>query len=156
MLNVFIPASNTSQTQSYVFTDTEPTETGYYYYWLENVDLNGGNNFYGPVQVNFESPDGGSPSIPVIPGINSIYPNPFNPDTNIRVGIGKDAFTTIMVYNTRGQLVRTLMQQNLAKGSYTVGWDGKDNNRRSCSSGVYMIRMLTGKESYSSKVMLLK
>lgn len=156
LLNVFIPASNTSQTQTYVYTDNELSEPGIYYYWLENVDLDGGNNIYGPVQISYTQPGGDSPELPIVQGINRIYPNPFNPDTNIRFGIEADALVRIEIYNTRGQLVRSLLDQNMHKGSHKLNWNGLGDNGRHCSSGVYLLHLIIGNDIYTQKMMLLK
>jgi hypothetical protein len=155
-LNVFIPATNTSNAQYYAFTDTELSEEGMYYYWLENVDLDGGNAFHGPVSINFMMPQGGSPETPVIAGFNSVYPNPFNPSTTIGFGVSKDANTQIVIYNTRGQKVRQLTNQIYRKGNYKLIWDGKDDNGQACSSGIYMLNMTLGKDSFTRKAVLLK
>ncbi|HRY84513.1 MAG TPA: T9SS type A sorting domain-containing protein [Candidatus Cloacimonadota bacterium] len=156
LLNVFIPASNTSQTQAYVFTDTELTEPGIYFYWLENVDLDGGNNIYGPAQVNFTSPGGDSPELPIVEGINRIYPNPFNPQTSIRFGLETAAKVRILIYNNRGQIVRSLLSSNLSRGNHGLEWNGQDDAGRPCSSGLYLLRLQAGSKSYSKKMMLLK
>jgi len=156
LLPAFIPATNTSQVQYYLFTDEELSQPGIYYYWLENVDLDGGSNIYGPVSVNFDDPEPGSPEIPIVAGINTIFPNPFNPYTSIRIGVETDARTQINIYNIRGQIVRRLMDKNLQKGTWTITWNGNDDNNNSCSSGLYFMRMTTGKDSYSRKLMLLK
>jgi hypothetical protein len=51
MLDVFVPATNTSQTQYYIYYDREIFESGSYYYWLENVDYDGTSVYHGPVNV---------------------------------------------------------------------------------------------------------
>lgn len=155
-LNVFIPATNTSQAQYYAFTDQELSEEGLYYYWLENVDMDGGNAFYGPVSVNLSLQQSGSPEIPVVAGINSLYPNPFNPSTTIRFGVSKDAKTQVVIYNARGQKVRQLADQIYRKGNHQLYWNGRDDNGQTCSSGIYMLNVTIGKDSYTRKAVLLK
>lgn len=156
MLNVFIPATNTSVAQLYQYTDTEQTQEGIYYYWLENVDLDGSSGFHGPVSVSFSYPETASPGIPLVEGINSIFPNPFNPNTTVRFGVSKDQKTVLSIYNKRGQLVRRLFDASLAKGTYNVHWDGRDDNGKQVASGIYLLRLNSGSDSYSAKLMLMK
>ena len=86
----------------------------------------------------------------------SVFPNPFNPDTNISFSLDMDGKTCLKVYNLKGQLVRTILNDNLTKGSYTIAWDGKDNSGISISSGVYIFQLTHGKLSKIGKAILLK
>lgn len=152
----FIPATNTSQMQSYQYTDKELGGTGYYYYWLENIDLDGSTMANGPVRVYFDADGDNDPSVPVITGIAGTYPNPFNPDTTIKVGVSSAADAKLNIYNTRGQLVRVLLQRPLARGYYTVLWDGRDDSGKLCCSGVYFAVLKAGKDSFNRKLVLAK
>jgi len=156
VISELISATNSSQAQTYVYTDPSQLETGIYYYWLESQELSGSNGYHGPVMVNYSQPGTSSPSIPVVQGINSVYPNPFNPSTTIGFGIEKDSKVRIVIYNSRGQLVRELVNGSYAKGNYTLAWNAKDNNGRSVSSGIYTIRMTGGNQDYVRKIMLMK
>jgi hypothetical protein len=67
------------------------------------------------------------------------YPNPFNPTTNIKFFLPISKNISLKIYNALGQEVRTIINdQNYAPGSHTVEWDGKDNNGKPVSSGVYV------------------
>jgi hypothetical protein len=79
--------------------------------------------------------------IPLESYLGSNYPNPFNPSTTIQYGLKEAGSVRINVYNSRGQLVRTLVDENKAAGTYRVVWDGKDGRNRSVSSGIYYFRM---------------
>jgi type IX secretion system substrate protein len=73
------------------------------------------------------------------------YPNPFNPSTKIKFDIkGKD-FVKISVYDISGRLVETLVNENLAAGTYEIEW-----NAANYSSGVYFYKMISGDPSLSS------
>ncbi|KPK88295.1 hypothetical protein AMJ80_11255 [bacterium SM23_31] len=74
------------------------------------------------------------------------YPNPFNPETTIGFQVPKSSFVTLKIYNILGNEVKTLMNKNVAPGSYSVKWDGTDNYGKKASSGVYIyiIRADTG------------
>jgi hypothetical protein len=91
-------------------------------------------------------------------GMKQNYPNPFNPSTTIAYDIpeGKEVFVRLNVYNIRGQLVRTLVNETMSEGSYKIQWDGKDNNGRYTSSGVYFYRIQAGDYSKTRKMVILK
>jgi hypothetical protein len=84
------------------------------------------------------------------------YPNPFNPETTIRFSTAGSGPVAIDVYNLRGQLVRNLLQEEKAAGLHSVVFDGKDNDGRAVSSGIYYYRMHAGKYSSTRKMILLK
>jgi hypothetical protein len=67
------------------------------------------------------------------------YPNPFNPNTTIRYTIPINRRVSIKVYNITGQLVRTLIDNEMANaGTHKVVWNGKNNFGRNVSTGIYL------------------
>jgi hypothetical protein len=84
------------------------------------------------------------------------YPNPFNPQTSIAFTIKDRGAVTLKVYNVNGELVRTLANENRAAGSYTLTWDGHNDNGQSVSSGVYFYKLVTNNFSQTKKMVLLK
>jgi len=86
-----------------------------------------------------------------------IYPNPFNPDTNICFELTGGAEIELRIYNIRGQLVRILLNEYLPEGEHTIVWNGRDTNNRSVSSGVYFAELrVTDRKAERSKMLLLK
>src|SRR5262249_3757966 len=88
------------------------------------------------------------PSVtPVGPALhNSLsqnYPNPFNPQTTIAFTIKDRGAVTLKVYNVNGELVRTLINESRAAGSYTKAWDGHNDSGAPVSSGVYFYKLVT-------------
>ncbi len=80
------------------------------------------------------------------------YPNPFNPTTKIRFNvIDNNAKTTLKVYDVLGNLVETLVNESLAKGSYEVTF-----NASNLSSGVYIYTLANGNNILSKKMTLIK
>jgi len=79
------------------------------------------------------------------------YPNPFNPSTRIRYGLPQRSSVLLSVYNTLGQQVATLVQEEKQAGFHEVKFDGT-----SLSSGVYLCRMLAGDYFATKKLLLLK
>lgn len=62
----------------------------------------------------------------------------------------------IRIYNTRGQLVRTLVSDVKATDSYTAVWNGTNDRGEDCTSGVYLIRMEAANKVKQTKAFLLK
>lgn len=84
------------------------------------------------------------------------FPNPFNPQTTIPFSLAEAGRVTIRVYNVLGQEVAELVDEGLASGFHRIVWDGRDATGRGVSSGVYLIRLVSGKVSNTKKVLLLK
>ena len=83
------------------------------------------------------------------------YPNPFNPSTTISYELSQQelASASIMIYNIKGQLVRTFGDLS---SSGNVIWDGKDNNNNIVNSGVYFYKLNSIKTSKIRKMVLIK
>ena len=98
-------------------------------------------------------------TIAPINGINlhANYPNPFNPVTNIAFDIDRSNFISLKIYNLKGQLVKTLIDNEyLERGSYRQTWKGTDNSDRSVSSGVYFYKLESDNTNQVRKMLLLK
>jgi hypothetical protein len=97
------------------------------------------------------------PNVPVLATeLQGNYPNPFNPETTIRYSVKETSPVTIEVYNLKGQLVRTLVNEVKTAGNYSVVWNGRDNNNQPVSSGVYFYKMNAGKYSSTKKMIMMK
>lgn len=94
--------------------------------------------------------------IPVTNILANNYPNPFNPTTTIKYGLMADGKVSIIMYNIKGQKVKTLVNESQKAGHHTIVWDGKDDYGKQVASGVYFYRMITDKFSETKKALLLK
>lgn len=152
-----IHATNTSQQQVYVYTDSELQESGTYYYWLEVQEMDGTMTFHGPRLVVYNAGGNpGTPNVPLLTELKSVYPNPFNPSATIQYALAKEAAVKLTIYNARGQIVRSFYEGDKASGTYNVIWNGTDNYGRECGTGIYYIRMQAGAESFMQKAVLMK
>lgn len=143
---------------NYFYTDFEVYTNIVYYYWLESVSLNGASDFYGPLTVTIGDPTQ-EPLPPVVPMVTKLYnafPNPFNPNTNIRYSLKEAGKVNIEIYNMKGQRIKAYHQEHNAPGYYQVSWDGRDENGRVVSSGIYLYRLTTGKYTAAKKMILAK
>lgn len=84
------------------------------------------------------------------------YPNPFNPATTIEYSIPERKRVTIEVLNILGQRVRMLINREESAGSYTIGWDGRDDAGQAVATGVYLYRFRAGDHIETKKMLLLK
>jgi hypothetical protein len=84
-------------------------------------------------------------------------PNPFNPSTVIPFALHERARVRIRIYDVSGRLVRTLLDEVRDPGVYRdVRWDGRTDDGRSASSGVYFVRLQAGRIDQVRKMVLLK
>ncbi len=85
------------------------------------------------------------------------YPNPFNPNTNIFFSVKDPAeFASLTIYNTKGQIVKKLFSGLPTKAEMSLHWDGKDDQGKAVSSGVYLYRLQSGEFSDTRKMLLSK
>jgi hypothetical protein len=83
-------------------------------------------------------------------------PNPFNPSTTIRFTVAQAAPVNLAIYTVSGQLVRTLVNTELAAGEHDITWDGTDHAGRNVASGMYIYRLATDEHSLIRKAMLVR
>lgn len=84
------------------------------------------------------------------------YPNPFNPSTTISFSLPQKEDVSVKVYNIRGQLVRSLVDENMLAGKHNIMWHGKDSSGKKVGSGVYFYKIKTKTKSRVGKMLLLK
>jgi len=83
------------------------------------------------------------------------YPNPFNPDTEIRFVLPKATHAVVKIFNALGEEIRTLVDEEREAGYHRVHWDGKDKNGKPVASGIYLYQLQTGKFSQVKTMSLL-
>jgi hypothetical protein len=93
---------------------------------------------------------------PQVFGLGGASPNPFNPTTEIAYSLDRTGPVSLLVYDARGALVRTLVSGTQDAGSYRVTWDGRDDGGRLVASGTYFCRLASGPRQELTKLLLLK
>jgi hypothetical protein len=96
------------------------------------------------------------PSLPLLPLQVRSWPNPFNPSTTVSFQLPEAGRARISVFNARGQMVKQLLDSELAAGEHHLIWNGTDAKGSPCASGVYLLRVESGRSSGSAKLLLLK
>ena len=95
--------------------------------------------------------------LPVATQLSGNYPNPFNPETTILFTTeNTEKNTELIIYNLKGQTVKTLINEKLPAGNHQVIWNGKDNNGKQVASGIYFYKMKSGNYNNTKKMLLLK
>jgi hypothetical protein len=98
----------------------------------------------------------GNPVTPAKFTLSGNYPNPFNPTTTISYSIPQDGNVKLVIFNIKGQKVKTLVEGSQPSGTYNVTWNGKDENDRSVSSGLYLYKLRSSEKTAVKKMLLLK
>ena len=102
--------------------------------------------------------EGSSLDTPAVIEIFRNYPNPFNPSTTIKFAIYEDEsfHVKLNVYDLRGALVRTLVNQVINPGIHSIVWDGIDKTGNKVSSGVYIYWIQAGRFSKTNRMLLIR
>jgi len=111
------------------------------------------------IRLGSENPTDVQDQLPVLPVqflLSQNYPNPFNPTTTFEYHVSDAGFVTLKVYDLLGRETATLVNENVAPGSYLVQWNGTDHGRQVASSGVYLYRLTAGSRSLTGKMLLMK
>lgn len=105
-------------------------------------------------QVSFGEVD----DIVVLPKALSVsnYPNPFNPITTISYALPEDSNVQITIYNVKGQIVTTLVNEAKSAGYHKATWSGIDDSGKTQASGIYFYSMKTEGKVLNKKMMLMK
>ena len=83
------------------------------------------------------------------------YPNPFNPATEIKYSLAEAGKVTLEIFNTLGQRVKMLVEENKVAGNYSAYWQGDDDQQGNVASGIYLYKLkITG--SHFNKVFMKK
>lgn len=123
------------------------------------ADSTGNSRGNGPTLITSIEENPNSTIIPQSELLISNYPNPFNPTTLIVFTIPYDLTnenTELKIYDVKGSLVATLVNQQLAAGNYIVKWEGKNQSNQNVSSGIYFYNIKVGERIKSGKMNLLK
>ena len=154
-------AGNSSEPVSYYFVDHSEFENEItYFYWIESVDFANVNDLYGPIEFEYDKPiqneDAYQEGI-IATSIQSVYPNPFNPDATISYYLQYNTPVELEIYNVKGQKVQYYDLGNKTAGTiHRTSWNGKDFQNRTVPTGVYLFKLITNKDVSVSRAVLQK
>lgn len=84
------------------------------------------------------------------------YPNPFNPTTEISFSVPGNQPVQLLVFNSLGQKIRTLLNGSVSAGTHRVRWDARDDRGNLVPAGIYYYRLNAGDFSQTRKMLLVK
>jgi predicted deacetylase len=84
------------------------------------------------------------------------YPNPFNRRTKITYTITGQNHVKLIIYDIKGQPVKTLINENQVPGQRTIFWNGKNDRGRLVSTGIYFYRLHLNKLTKTKKLLFIK
>jgi hypothetical protein len=99
-------------------------------------------------------PENGSEIENIIPeeiSLEQNYPNPFNPSTTINYQLPQKDHVSLKVYDILGNLISTLVDQEMEPGYHSVNWDASQ-----LASGIYIYRIISGSFVSTKKMILMK
>ena len=126
----------------YEFVDRNVDEGVNRWYKIEQIDTDGTATFYGPIAAKQLNPT----NIPSDLALLQNYPNPFNPTTEISYQLADESSALLKVYNILGEELRTLVNEKQSAGTYTITWDGRDDNSLRLGSGIYIYKLIAGNQ----------
>lgn len=146
---------NKATLTSYDFTDSNVNLGETYFYKLIDVDFEGVETEHEAIEVKLNIGSENSVSKLEYQLLQN-FPNPFNPSTKIGFTIERDNFVTLKIYNLKGQLIKTLVEKDLAKGLHQISWNGTDESGNSVASGNYIYEIVSGTFRQAKKMTYLK
>ncbi len=94
--------------------------------------------------------------VPAEFSLSDNYPNPFNPTTNFEFTLPVASDVVVSIYNILGKEVATLHNEFAKPGTYSVTWNGQNNNGVAVPSGMYFYELKAGSFTQVKKMTLLK
>jgi hypothetical protein len=118
------------------------------------IDIGGIGIVVSPITAGAESD--GDQDHPDRLTLRQNQPNPFGPNTLIRYDIQRQGRAQLRIYNSLGQLVRTLVDEEKPVGSYQIVWDGSNDEGQRLSSGTYYYQLKVADVLGTERMLLLK
>jgi hypothetical protein len=138
---------------------TASLESGKTYHWRIAAANAEGEGPYSPSWSFSTAGTGVERADKMIPdafALQPVYPNPFNATVTITYDVPESAPIELVVYNTAGQAIKTLVSGVQPPGSHVIQWHGIDESGMHVPSGLYICRMKTENHMFIQKMMLLQ
>ena len=94
--------------------------------------------------------------LPTETSLSKNYPNPFNPSTTIDYNLSSATDVSLVIYDMKGSIVKTLVSNFQDAGLHQITWNGKNDVNAQVSSGMYLVRMEADGQLYQQAITLLK
>jgi len=117
---------------------------------------NGGVQMFAVLKIDISTPSAEPNEIIPLLKLEQNIPNPFNPITEISYQLLEPGKVELAVYNIRGQLIKTLINEIKPAGKFFVTWNGRANDGHQVESGIYFYRLKTETDSRIRKMVLIR
>lgn len=154
--------SNFNPSEKHIFT----TETSYidnsielgktYYYVVTSTDFSGNESLPSEEASILISRVANILMTPTKYTLEQNYPNPFNPETTIRYQLPIAGNVELVIFNSLGQNIRSLVNGYNSAGYHQVTWDGRDDREIKVSSGVYFYWLSAGDFMKIRKMVIMR
>jgi hypothetical protein len=94
--------------------------------------------------------------LPEVSVLQQNYPNPFNPTTTIKYGMAEASPVSVIIYDIRGNVIRTMQSETQPAGWYQLTWNGLNDTGMPVSTGLYLTRLQAGSTTQTIKMLYLK
>ena len=141
-------SGNSNSPKNYSYLD-KSISIGVYAYRLKQIDNDGTFSYSNEIEIDLSN-------LAISYSLNQNYPNPFNPVTQIDFSLAQPGFVTLNIYNSIGQLIRTLVNEKLEPGSYNYEWNATDNYGNTLASGIYFYKLQAGSFVETKKMILIR
>ncbi|MEA2104907.1 MAG: T9SS type A sorting domain-containing protein, partial [Candidatus Cloacimonadota bacterium] len=124
--------------------------------WLEVVTFDGNTSVYGSFLYDPNS-SGNEPELNKF-ALEQNFPNPVVASTSISFALGKTVKNAeLTIYNVLGQTVRTYdLTDFITAKRGEINWNGKDQNGKNVSSGIYFYKLNTGSKQAVRKMIFIR
>jgi hypothetical protein len=160
--SLFLPTLTDSLGSIYAFLDTAATyKVGVIYGGYQDSAAGVSGSVGDTVVVTFNGEgvgvrDGNLPGEPAATALHQNYPNPFVPSTIIEFDVATQGRVELIVYDTLGRKIRTLVSQTLPSGYHRKIWDGSGDAGELVTPGVYFYLLRTGGHVETKKLVLTR
>jgi len=149
--STLIPGAGTcNENRNYSYLDEHVAADKTYYYLVADLCTDGASKSHGPIKVVAVD------QAPKFFSLEQNYPNPFNGQTIISYSLPQTARVLLQLFNIRGELIGTLVDQEQKTGNYSVKWFGLDENNFPVSGGLYLYRFEAGNYRKAGKMIYTK
>ncbi len=138
----------TYETYQYSFVDAEVIPGLSYEYRVADVDFSGTVVWHDILREDYPENEN---NMPESFGLKTLYPNPFNPALTISYLLQEEAMVSISVYDLKGNLLETLVNEVKGSGEHSILWQPVN-----IGSGMYIIRFVSKDHMDAQKVMYLR
>jgi hypothetical protein len=93
---------------------------------------------------------------PRVTALFQSYPNPANPMATLSFELAASSKVSLNIYDVKGRLVRTVVDEVLLPNRHAYVWDGRDNSGVHAASGLYLYRLQSSEFEQTRKLVLVR